>query len=177
MSRLAATPALAVASLRRVAAALAAGELLAPDDAGWLLAGLERYLAEAPEGVSLEKCLGLAAPQGGRSWWREERLARRDTALRIVGAEFFADLDVSPRAEELARALRGHRMPRDDSEAARRAAAVRPAVRKRFVELADVHPIPGPRQIERILATAFRHELPDPMSETACHADPNEQLS
>jgi hypothetical protein len=47
--------------------------------------GIEFYLAKAPEGLSLDRALGLAVVRGGETWWSREHRQRRDEAI----CEFF----------------------------------------------------------------------------------------
>jgi hypothetical protein len=70
----------AVERLRRLAPALADGD----DDARWLAARLDHYLAAAPRGVGLDKALGLDCRPGGSPWWRLAAEAERDRLLRAL---------------------------------------------------------------------------------------------
>ena len=166
----------AAAALWRVMQALDAGQPIDPADASWLAVGIRRYRDGALIGETLERALGLAPPPGGRTWWWREAFARRDAAVRAVDREFFSDLGISASAAEIALALGGARVPRTDTEAAREAAARRPAARRRFSELAGIEPPSlGARQIERILSAPVRHQLPEAMSESACHIGEHER--
>lgn len=50
-------------------------------DGEWLAAALQRYLDEAPNGVTLDESLGVATPRGGRPWWKAEALRQRDESI------------------------------------------------------------------------------------------------
>ena len=80
----------AIARLRRIAACAAAGEALG-EDAGWLADALAAYLKHA-DVLSIEQALGIDTSRGTLPWWRRERLARRDAALRAFAHEAFPDL-------------------------------------------------------------------------------------
>jgi hypothetical protein len=98
--------------------------------------GVERYIAEASAGLSLDGALGVATRSGNRPWWRAEQKARRAAAISRVAGEYFSDLSAAAAADEITRAARRERGARNDSDAARQAAAKRPAVRRRLAELA-----------------------------------------
>ncbi|MBK5960265.1 hypothetical protein CCR97_18960 [Rhodoplanes elegans] len=89
--------------LRRLAAALAAGEALTAADAAWLADRFGAYLDGAAEGVTLDDVLGLVPGRGGEHWWRTERRARRDDAVRALAGQ--VDGPDSRRAELVARRL------------------------------------------------------------------------
>ena len=78
----------AARQLRRVCEALASGAPIGVEEAEWLTAGLRRYLNAAPAGLTLEAALGLSVAAGGSPWWRTERLAARDAALRALSRNF-----------------------------------------------------------------------------------------
>jgi hypothetical protein len=118
--------------LRRVAAALERGEVPAAADAAWLASGVTRCVLGARGGATLDRELGLVAKPGGRPWWRIEERAQREAAVKRVAEEYFSDLCAAAAADEIARAARRLRVARDDSEAARVAAAKRPAARRRL---------------------------------------------
>lgn len=71
-----------VAHLRRLRAAAAAGRPLDPATARWIEQRLGRYLADAPQGLTLDRALDLQPMPGQESWWTLERRARRDDAIR-----------------------------------------------------------------------------------------------
>lgn len=74
--------ALAVARLRRIKAAAAAGQPLDPDDAAWLAAGLENYLGAACRGATLDQTLEVTALPFAAPWWEQQGLIDRRAALR-----------------------------------------------------------------------------------------------
>jgi len=81
----------AIARLRRIAACAAAGEALG-EDGEWLADALAAYLEHADAGVSLEQAFAIDTPRGALPWWRRERLARRDAALRAFAHAAFPKL-------------------------------------------------------------------------------------
>src|SRR6185369_12912336 len=64
--------------LRDVSSFCRRGAALPPDLAGWLAAGIERFLGR--EARDLDGALGLIQAQGGIPWWREDAIRRRDAA-------------------------------------------------------------------------------------------------
>jgi hypothetical protein len=138
--------------LRRVAAALESGEAPAADDATWFADAVTRYALGACDGLTLDRALGLVSKPGCRPWWRIEERAQREAAVKRVAEEYFSDLSAAAAADEIARAARRLRVARDDSEAARLAAAKRPAARRRLSDLAvKTEALPAARQIRRAL--------------------------
>ncbi len=92
------TPALqTVTRLRRLAAALDAGEQPDPGDGAWLGQRLARYLADASRGLSVEMALDLSPNPGDAPWFEIERLDRRDELLLQITAKHFPGLS-PPRA-------------------------------------------------------------------------------
>src|SRR5690242_1219935 len=89
--------------LRRVAAALEAGASLPADDAAWLARRIERYLAEAHKGMTLDRALGLVPAPGQRPWWKTAALRKRDAILRKIYKARFAGLGIADAAREIAR--------------------------------------------------------------------------
>jgi hypothetical protein len=79
---------LAVRRLRRVCESLESSAPIGVEEAAWLTAGLRRYLDAAPAGLTLEAALGLSVTAGGSPWWRTERLASRDAAIRALSRNF-----------------------------------------------------------------------------------------
>jgi hypothetical protein len=78
----------AARQLRLVYEALASGAPIGVKETEWLAAGLRRYLDAAPAGLTLEAALGLSVTAGGSPWWRTERLAARDAAIRALSRNF-----------------------------------------------------------------------------------------
>src|SRR6185295_7602667 len=62
--------------LRDVSSFCRQGAALPPELAGWLSAGIERFLGR--EARDLDGALGLIQAQGGIPWWREDAIRRRD---------------------------------------------------------------------------------------------------
>lgn len=86
--------------LEEIARRCQAGEPLGPRHSFWLAEGIDSYLGKAAS--SLEEALGLRYGRGGVPWWREKALRERDTALRVLADEFFADLSICNRSREIA---------------------------------------------------------------------------
>ena len=86
--------------LEEIARRCQAGEPLGPQHSFWLAEGIDSYLGKAA--TSLEEALGLRYGRGGVPWWREKALRERDTALRELADEFFADLSICNRSREIA---------------------------------------------------------------------------
>jgi hypothetical protein len=104
---------------------------------GFLLAALRRYDDGAGAGLTLDKAFGLTG-RGAVQWWRQERLANRDRALRDIHRRFYPELTASAAAAailsdlalldrqaepsagsvtaDLARAARYDRVPRSDRQ-------------------------------------------------------------
>src|SRR6185503_2670171 len=77
---------------------------LPPDLAGWLAAGIERFLGR--EARDLDGALGLIQAQGGIPWWREDAIRRRDAALRRLHTLTCPAAGVTARARRIAELLR-----------------------------------------------------------------------
>jgi len=90
--------------LRDVSSFCRRGAALPPDLAGWLAAGIERFLGR--EARDLDGALGLIQAQGGIPWWREDAIRRRDAALRRLSAAMCPDTGVTARARRIAEVLR-----------------------------------------------------------------------
>ncbi len=129
--------------LRRLAAALEAGELPGPADAAWFAAAVRRYLDEAPAGYSMDDALQLTPPAGQAAWWRVEARERRNTAIRELHRTSFSGFGIPRAASEIARlfhcAQRGGRLP--DLQASELVAKA----------LSAGVAIPGPKRIQSIL--------------------------
>jgi hypothetical protein len=83
---------------------------------------------------------------------RQERKRRRDEAMRMVRAEFLADLSDRAAADEIAAAVRQRRAIRADTEAARSVALRRSTVRRRIEELlGSIAEVPGPSRIRQVI--------------------------
>jgi hypothetical protein len=157
--------------LRRIAAALEGGAVPAAADATWLADAITRYALGARDGLTLDRELGLVAKPGSRPWWRTEERARREASVTRVAAEYFNDLPPTAAASEILRAWNGQRVTRDDSEASRRAAAKRPAARRRLAELIGLaDDLPSTRQLRRSLR-ATGHELDEVLAKPTDYVD------
>ncbi len=87
--------------LRRIADCCLSGKVLDRELSSWLGRSLEAYLAR--EVSSLEAALGLRFAKGGIPWWMEERIRRRDKALRDLAHRYFSSVSVTERAREIHR--------------------------------------------------------------------------
>ena len=76
----------AIEDLREVARRLRAGEL---GDLGLRFAvGLDRYLADAHAGTTLDQALGVKVEPGESPWWIEDERERRNNFLREAARRF-----------------------------------------------------------------------------------------
>ena len=90
--------------LRDVSSFCRRGAPLPPYLAGWLAAGIERFLGR--EARDLHGALGLIQAQGGIPWWREDAIRRRDAALRRLRDLVCPAAGVTARARRIAELLR-----------------------------------------------------------------------
>lgn len=90
--------------LRDVSSFCRQGAALPPDLAGWLAAGIERFLGR--EARDLDGALGLLQAQGGIPWWREDAIRRRDAALRRLRDRVCPTSGITARARRIAEMLR-----------------------------------------------------------------------
>ncbi len=129
--------------LRRLVAALAAGDPPDAGDAAWFAAAIARYLDEAPAGYSMDDALDLTPPAGQAAWWRVEARERRNAAIRELHRTSFSGFGIPRAASEIARlfhcAQRGGRL--QDLRASELVAKV----------LSAGAAIPGPKRIQSIL--------------------------
>lgn len=132
----------AIAHLRGLAAALSRIPA-----AAWFAEAFARYEAEAEEGLTLDRALGLVPPLGGEPWWDAERRTRRDMAIRALREQHFADLGVTRAAQQIA--TRGKRLQATAWQRETR----QPAAGDELLikALATGAPFPGARRIEDIL--------------------------
>jgi hypothetical protein len=86
--------------LAEIARRCQAGQPLPPDHSYWLAEAIDSFLGKAT--TSLEEALGLRYGRGGVPWWRERALRERDTALRELADECYADLSICKRSREIA---------------------------------------------------------------------------
>jgi len=132
----------AIARLRRLAAALAR-----TPDAAWFAEAFARYEAEAQDGMTLDRALGLVPPPGGEPWWDAERRTRRDAAIRTVREQCFADLGLTRAAQQIA--TRGRRLQATRWDREGRLPA--PGDDLLIAALATGAPFPGARRIRDII--------------------------
>jgi hypothetical protein len=90
--------------LRTLSSFCRRGVPLPPDLAGWLAAGIERFLGR--EARDLDGALGLLQAQGGIPWWREDAIRGRDAALRRLWQLVCPGAGVTARARRVAELLR-----------------------------------------------------------------------
>lgn len=90
--------------LRDVTSFCRQGAPLPPDLAGWLAAGIERFLGR--EARDLDGALGLLQAQGGIPWWREDAIRRRDAALRHLRDLVCPEAGITARARRIADLLK-----------------------------------------------------------------------
>ena len=86
--------------LEEIARRCQAGQPLLPDHSYWLAEAIDSFLGKAAN--SLEEALGLRYGRGGVPWWRERALRARDTALRELADECYADMGICERSREIA---------------------------------------------------------------------------
>jgi len=89
--------------LRDVSSFCRQGAPLPPDLAGWLAAGIERFLGR--QSRDLDGALGLIQAQGGIPWWREDAIRRCDAALRRLRECVCPAAGVTARARRIAELL------------------------------------------------------------------------
>lgn len=92
---------IAVERLREVSEACRAGKPLDDELARWLGDCLSRFLDRAV--ASFEEAFGLPSCHGGLPWWKEDRIRRRDAALREIAMALPADMSLTGRAREINR--------------------------------------------------------------------------
>jgi len=86
--------------LEEIAKRCQAGQPLLPDHSCWLAEAIDSFLGKGV--ASLEEALGLRYGRGGVPWWRERALRQRDTALRELADECFADMSICTRSRKIA---------------------------------------------------------------------------
>jgi hypothetical protein len=92
------------ARLRRIADRAGAGAPLGADGA-WLADGIDRYLAKAREGWSLDDALSISPTSTGEAWWAKEDRERCHDQIRQLHRAFCPG-SVSQAAGEIARLIR-----------------------------------------------------------------------
>lgn len=103
---------------------------------------LERYLAGAADGLTLDLALGVSPEPGASPWYEIEARARRDAALRALREHHFADLSIRASARAIREFALRHRGDASSTDSRKRllAEALEPGL-----------PIPRGRQLENIL--------------------------
>lgn len=61
------------------------------DDGIWLAQAIERYLAGAQDGVTLDATLGLSVRPGESPWWRIVAQRRRDAGIRQLADQLLTE--------------------------------------------------------------------------------------
>lgn len=87
--------------LREVSERCQAGKPLDEELAAWFGDCLRRFLDRGAG--TFEEAFGLPACHGGVPWWKEERMRRRDAALRDLAQALPAGLSIGARAREMNR--------------------------------------------------------------------------
>ena len=90
---------IAIERLREVSHLCQRGEPLDDELAVWFGNCLRQFLERGA--TTFEEAFGLPACRGGMPWWKEERVRRRDAALRALARRLPAELSVSARAREI----------------------------------------------------------------------------
>ncbi len=127
--------------LRRLVAALEAGEKPATADVVWFAAGAREYLRDAPA-VRLDAALGLHPGWGEAGWWTTGPRAARDAVLGEIDRQLFGHLDIPTSAKSIV-ALARRRQERADL----------PEQQARLLDrlISAGKGVPGPKQIANIL--------------------------
>lgn len=155
------SPALdAIAKLRRLAVALAAGDA----DHRWLAARLGEYLIEAPlAGRSLDSCVGLDPGLGGQTWCEQERRLKRDTLLCQIATLFFPGYDPGPTADKITIAWEKYdRLRRGIDQRRGMTEAAQGTLDAALFALGQVGGPPGWRRTRDLLIAGTRYEIPTP---------------
>jgi hypothetical protein len=166
-----------IATLRRIAELVAAGEPVPAVEAEWLATVVRTYEERAPEGETLDRVAGLLPEPGGESWWRAERRRARDDALCALAATFHADLPAPRAAAVIATQLRCYEGRgwlldrRHDAMPTQYAGTSRALMFTAF----KFGPVPtGVRQITMILQRNFGSELDLLTADASAHDDSND---
>lgn len=90
---------IAIERLREVSQLCRQGEPLDDELAAWFGTCLRNFLERGAE--TFEEAFGLPACHGGVPWWKEERMRRRDAALRALARSLPAELSLCARSREI----------------------------------------------------------------------------
>ena len=88
-----------ISALRDIARRCLAAEPLTPAQLQLLGMSLARFIER--DCPSIEDALGLKFPRGGVPWWREEAIRKRNAAIRVLAARYYAGHTVSARARHI----------------------------------------------------------------------------
>lgn len=92
---------IAIERLRQVSDLCQEGKPLDENLAAWFGNCLRDFLERRSE--SFEEAFGLSNCRGGIPWWKEERMRRRDRALRMLAESLPGDLATGALAREISR--------------------------------------------------------------------------
>ena len=90
---------IAIERLRQVSDLCQEGKPLDENLAAWFGNCLKDFLERRTE--SFEEAFGLPSCRGGVPWWKEERMRRRDRALRMLAAALPGDMVPGALAREI----------------------------------------------------------------------------
>jgi len=90
---------MAIERLREVSRLCRQGRPLDDELAAWFGDCLRRFLERGAE--SFEEAFGVPACHGGVPWWKEERMRRRDAALRDLARSTPEELSTGARVREM----------------------------------------------------------------------------
>lgn len=90
---------IAIERLRQVSDLCQEGKPLDEHLAAWFGSCLKDFLERKTE--SFEEAFGLPSCRGGVPWWKEDRMRRRDRALRMLADCLPADMTVSQLSREI----------------------------------------------------------------------------
>ena len=90
---------MAIERLRQVSDLCEAGEPMDENLANWFGGCLKDFLERRSE--SFEQAFGLPSCRGGVPWWKEERMRRRDGALRVLARSLAAGRPVAAAVREI----------------------------------------------------------------------------
>lgn len=85
--------------LREVSQLCRQGKPLDDELAAWFGSRLRNFLERGAE--TFEEAFELPACHGGVPWWKEERMRRRDAALRELAESLPAEMSLSARSREI----------------------------------------------------------------------------